>query len=331
MLSSKASPRSLQVGGKSGVAKMDADDPFHIPHLLDRRTPEEINKSGDVVDHLVLDAPTYDESDNSKIQGTQPTSINQANAIMGAQVTVVTAAKPKDLSKGYFLLEGELRKRPGGVLVKGKAMVIPLPNGLTDLKIVLMELRSPQALIYGVPKEHSSIRLMSSEEWHKEGCPSDAIPRTKEHFEWSDGPGIMMLDYDPGDGQGVLNRDELVRTIRDAVPALKKVKMLWVPSASSHIVNSDTGEDLTGLKGQRLYLIADDARDIPRAGKALVESLWAAGHGRIEASKSGQLLERTIVDAFVWQPNRLDFAAGAHCEPPLYQDRGEPIIIPEEV
>ncbi len=249
---------------------------------------------------------------------------------MSALLTVVTASVPKDLSKGYYLDKGVPQKRPGGVLIRGHAKVFGI-GCLEDLKTVLTVLRPQQALIYGVPKEHSSIRLMSSEEWHKKGCPSDAITRTKEHFEWPAGPGIMMLDYDPGVGEQVLSRDDIVRIIREVVPGLKKVPMLWLPSASSHIVNSNTGKDLTGLKGQRLYFIVDNARDIPRAGKALVEAFWAAGYGRIEISKASSLLERTIVDASVWQPNRLDFAAGATCEPPLFQDRGEPIIIPAEV
>jgi hypothetical protein len=251
------------------------------------------------------------------------------NTPASALVTVVTAAKPKNLSKGYYLDDGEVKKRAGGILVRGHAKVFSI-RSLEDLKTVLTALSTQQALIYGVTKGHNSIKLMSSNEWGKAGKPSDTIPRTKEHFEWPDGSGIMMLDYDPGPGDEALPRDELVRVVREAVPGLKNVPMLWVPSASSHIINSETDEDLTGLKGQRLYLLVDDARDIPRAGKALVDALWEAGYGRIEISKSGQQLERTIVDASVWQPNRLDFAAGANCEPPLYQDRGEPVIIPAE-
>ena len=246
-----------------------------------------------------------------------------------ASITVVTASVPKDLSKGYYLNGGELKKRTGGVLIQGHAKVFRI-RCLEELKTVITTLSPQQALIYGVPSGHISIKLMSSYEWGKAGKPSDTIPRTKEHFEWPDGPGIMMLDYDPRDVELALSRDELVQVVYEAVPGLKNVPMLWVPSASSHIINSETDEDLTGLKGQRLYLLVNDARDIPRAGKALVEALWAAGYGHIEISKSGQQLERTIVDASVWQSNRLDFAAGAKCEPPLFQDRGVPVIIPAE-
>src|SRR5262249_34403346 len=41
----------------------------------------------------------------------------------------------------------------------------------------------------------------------------------------------------------------------------------------------------------------------------IYQALWLAGHGYIMVSKSGQALDRSLVDASVWQPERLDFAA----------------------
>ena len=90
----------------------------------------------------------------------------------------------------------------------------------------------------------------------------------------------------------------------------------------------ETGEDLTGLRGQRIYLIVQEAGDIPRAGAALVDRLWAAGHGRIAVSVAGTALERCPVDSSVWQPEHLDFAAGAACGEGLVQRRGAPVLIP---
>lgn len=88
-------------------------------------------------------------------------TLKMPNSQKPVRLTVVTATKPKDLSKGYYLGEGELQKRSGGVLVQGHAKVFPLLHGLDDLKTVLLALQSPQALIYGVPKGHSSIKIMS--------------------------------------------------------------------------------------------------------------------------------------------------------------------------
>ena len=92
-------------------------------------------------------------------------------------------------------------------------------------------------------------------------------------------------------------------------------------------MNTETGDDLTGLRGQRLYWLALDARDIERAGKALQTYLWAAGYGWVDIGAAGQRLKRTLLDASVWQANRLDFAAGAECVPPLAQQRGQPVSV----
>ncbi|MBK8970500.1 MAG: hypothetical protein IPM37_03695 [Hahellaceae bacterium] len=83
---------------------------------------------------------------------------------------------------------------------------------------------------------------------------------------------------------------------------------------------------MNGLKGQRVYVGVKDATDMPRAGKVLSDRLWLADHGYYAISKSSCLLDRCLVDTSVWQPERLDFAAGAICSPPLRQDRGKPVV-----
>ena len=246
---------------------------------------------------------------------------------MNALVTVVTANVPSRLTKEFSVENGKLKSFAGGVLVEGDAAVHEFDD-LEGFKDTLKSLGTDQALIYGQPKGRTSTKLMSEERWRNTGCPDDVIPRKAEHFGWVKGPGIMMLDYDPIPEVPPMGRDKLITTIQEAAPGLSNAAMLWWPSASSHIKNSESDEDLTGLRGQRLYIHVADAGDIPRAGKALVEALWACEHGHIEISKSGAFLERTPVDSSVWQANRLDFAAGAACKPPLYQDRGDPVVIP---
>ena len=73
-----------------------------------------------------------------------------------------------------------------------------------------------------------------------------------------------------------------------------------------------------------------DARDIPRIGRVLVGRLWLSGQGIMRVSASGQFLPRTLVDATVWQANRLDFASGASTGPGLEQRRGLPLIVTAE-
>lgn len=134
-----------------------------------------------------------------------------------------------------------------------------------------------------------------------------------------------MLDHDPGAGREALDREGLVATIREAVPGLAQAALLWWPSASSCIWHGE--RELRSVSGQRLWMLVADASDIPRAGKVLVDRLWLAGHAWYEVSKAGALLERTLIDASVWQPSRLDFAGGAACGGGLEQRRGDPVPI----
>lgn len=64
--------------------------------------------------------------------------------------------------------------------------------------------------------------------------------------------------------------------------------------------------------------------DVPRFLAALGKRLVLAGYGRVEISRAGSLLERTLADLLVGSPERLDFVAGAVCDKGLEQRRPEP-------
>lgn len=243
-----------------------------------------------------------------------------------AYITVITGIEPDVLTKRFRLQDGNLEKESGGILVSGRAETRQVSN-LEDFAALLSGLGPNQALAYGVTGFQAR-DLVTEKEWKRRGCPQDPIPRTKEHFDWPESPGVLVIDYDPVDDKRVLEGEELIALLRSAVPALEHVELLWWPSASSFIYHKDSGQEVQGLRGQRVYVMVEDARDIPRAGEVIFDRLWLGGHGEIKVSKSGALLERAPVDRMVWQTNRLDFAAGSMCEPPLEQRRGEPTLIP---
>ena len=241
-----------------------------------------------------------------------------------ATLSIITAIKPARLSKGYSLgANGDLLKSPGGNLVQGGIETRDLVT-LADFAAILQALTPAQALVYGVPI-NAAARVMTRKAFADAGKPVGATTRTNDAFAWPQGPGVLMLDYDPAATGDPLGRDGLVQAIRTAAPGLSGAGLLWWPSASSCIWHGE--KERRGIMGQRLYMMVQDAADIPRAGKALVERLWLAGHGHIEISASGALLERTLVDASVWQSSRLDFAGGAACGRDLEQRRGDPVII----
>lgn len=180
--------------------------------------------------------------------------------------------------------------------------------------------------MYGV-SAHKSARIVPKAKLEavRKSAPKEAvIARDREHFGYPDGPGICMLDHDPAPGAPPLDREELLEALYLVCPALKSHPHVWTASASSCIYTTD-GRELRGILGQRVYIPVLDARDIPRFGNALYQRLWLAGLGRYDVSKSGAVLDRNIIDAAVWQPERLDFAGGAKCGEGLEQRRPEPL------
>ena len=239
--------------------------------------------------------------------------------------TVITSRKPKTLSKEYFInSEGEVDRRTVANLSDGTATLAEVET-LHEFSKLLLGLERNQALCYGVTRQ-SPVNVLSKDAFTKKGSPSDAITRTKEHFHWPNSPGIFYLDYDPVKNESPLSKDSLIEKLLSVMPSLHESGYIWWCSSSSNIFNTATDEIVNGLKGQRIYIPVKEASDIPRAGKVLVERLWLAGFGHIEIGVAGQKLERCLVDSSVWQTNRLDFAAGAQCKPPLEQRRGNPVV-----
>lgn len=216
---------------------------------------------------------------------------------LAATLTVVTNDNGT-MTKTFFLDEsGNVQKQAAAKLVYGSYRVCYVTN-LGDVNSVLNSLTSTEAAMYGRPLADQGNVVAQSVKNPAVG----AITRTRQHFQFGDYPGILMLDYDPPKGTPALLPGELMQIVRNCCPALSGVEMLWRASASSGINGS-------GVTGQRIYLFVSKASEIPRIGRLIFERLWLAGSGYYAVSKSGQLLERGPVDASVWKPEGLDFAA----------------------
>ena len=230
------------------------------------------------------------------------------------------------LTKAFSLVDGELIKRPGGHMTSGQVdrVTVTCPN---DLAGIVLNLTTHQALGFGL-SSHKIAHIVPQGILDKipQNPTMPTIARTAHNIAFAKGkPGIMMLDLDaPKDGTTPLTRDKAIALITSVCPELARAPMVICDSASSHIWNSETGEQLIGAGGLRIYIFVADASDIPRAGKVLFKRLILAGHIRIGFSSAGTMLVRSIIDSAVNQPERLDFAAGAHCQHPLEQRRPTP-------
>lgn len=98
------------------------------------------------------------------------------------------------------------------------------------------------------------------------------------------------------------------------------------PSVSSCIYD-ENGKELRGVRGQHVFGVVQNAGDIPEIGQIIADRLWLAGYGYMAVAANGNLLERTIADTSVWQPERLVFGR-ADCGDGLNQRFPEPYYSP---
>ncbi len=243
--------------------------------------------------------------------------------------TLITATTPSRLSKGFHLDDaGKLVKVPGGQLVDGLAETRTFPS-LTAFADALASLTPAHAMVYGIC-DHDRARVVPQDRLAK--IPDTRLPviaRDREHFRYPAGPAIMMIDHDTPKGAAeVLSDQELLERLYQVCLGLGRAPHVLSQSASSFIYQDD--RELIGQRGRRVYWLVADGRDIARAGAVLFKRLQLAGLGHVEIGKAGQLLERGLIDAAVYQPEHLDFCGGAACEAPLSQRRPAPIVINAE-
>lgn len=236
------------------------------------------------------------------------------------RLTVFTSHFPEKLSKTIRIDDnGKVVKEPGGAMSSGLAQIAEGSTPEAFLQL-LNSLTPSQALGFGVlTRDRAQSNICP-----KEKPVRNAVPRTKEHFCWPAGPGVLMLDYDPRPGADALTKDELLDALYTVAPGVMKVPHIWTPSAGSCIYDSRTDQELIGIRGQRIYVFVNEARRIPHALTALYDRSMAHGHGWLYITAHGKALPRTLFDLSVGQPNRYDFAGGADCIAPLVQRKPPP-------
>jgi len=186
----------------------------------------------------------------------------------------------------------------------------------------LQTIGANDCLSYGVPINEQATRVTTQRKFNAACQPTTTMPRTSAAMTWPQGPGVMLIDYDPEDV--ALTPQQLLAALYRCCPSLQGAAHVWAASTSSCLFNSKTGVEVRGVKGQRVYVFVANATDIPRAAAVLAKRAWLNGFGHIKISKSGQMLVRSIIDTTVFQPNRIDYCAPAECEPPLKQAKPTP-------
>ena len=220
------------------------------------------------------------------------------------------------MGKRFFLDDdGQLQKQANGLFSKGYVTVQNASNA-QELAELAQNLTPQDALCLGQPRGvnafgiapvatrqaqqalvHSSVQILS---------------RTKDDFSFGQGQGWLLLDYDTkGLSEAVFSRIEQLGGIMNALhhvwPELENSDFVVRPSSSAgvHII----GDPAPSVSGFHMFVRLKRAADIPQALKALHSRCWLHGLGYHMISKSGHLLDRSIVDITVGSPERLIFTA----------------------
>jgi uncharacterized protein (DUF927 family) len=230
------------------------------------------------------------------------------------EVAYLLSAPPK-MEKGKFSYRGNPVTNRCAI-----SSSLPLP-GLTG-----REGRMPREGRIETEQALKTLALSNNEAFDKACLLHEGqyiIPRSKKSFGLVAGQaGILILDYDPPKEGKALSRDELWQAIRKACPAIEGA--VWTPSSSSNIWQGD--KEVSGLKGQRLYLLIRDLGDSKRFLETLFNRLWLQGYGYMMVDAAGRLHSRTLVDRAMTHTAHLDYAGGAILGDGLSQDRPVEIL-----
>lgn len=240
----------------------------------------------------------------------------------GLTFTLLSNNQGLATKKFWLNSKGQLEKQSAAQIFDGHARQVTVAN-LDELASFYLSLKPNQAVTFGLPKK-ASADLVTVEK--KKDFPN-AIARCREDFSFSKGPAIMFIDGDADTFPEPIKTSDAFRERLIAIcPALKDANMVITSSASSYIRSSETGKFLRGSGGFHASIAVANGTDIPRAGKALGKLAWLHGYGSIKVSKSGASLVRGIIDVSVFDPERINFEAGAVCASPLEQLRPAPKV-----
>jgi P4 family phage/plasmid primase-like protien len=216
--------------------------------------------------------------------------------------TVFQSSEP--LSKRYVLGgDGTIVKTPAAQMTTGRAR-----RHLVDFAKFdeCLDKAGPNvAFCYGLHDFTNYGEIVKISTASKANPAKKILARTREFFDYRVEPGILMIDHDPHPGGPMLTPGELRTLLAQIYPPFTHAAC-WIRGSLSAGVHKK-GESAKPGRGFHLYFAVANASDIPRFGKALFNRLWLLGHGFIALSAAGSCLVRSVIDAAVFDGERLDF------------------------
>lgn len=250
----------------------------------------------------------------------QPVKSRQFDEDPGPTITIVSSSHGP-IVKRFSLRDGKITSDPVAQIYRGSAETVAAKDPRTLLGII-EDLSANQALALGRLPALGVQYPLASDALRAE----HEIARTKRFLAHPASAAWMLLDIDTkGLPEAIVDRlscGDPFDAIMRAVPELSRAPYLVRPSSSAG-VSSPSG-DTRGVTGGHVFVLVAKGTDIPRLLNAIHDRLWVEGWGYFAVSKSGQLLERSLVDLAVGGAERLIFEAAPIVEPPLSRQPPEP-------
>ena len=212
--------------------------------------------------------------------------------------------------------DGSLEKDDKNGLSIGSFHVIKCETIKDVEELIVKSSTNKNLLILGTPKHTNGVIFCKETEDNASDLGKEKIERNLKNFRYRQNEGLLLIDYDNDkefSQYGELSKEELLNIIYEVAPEIETAPHMWKTSSSSNIYQvkdkdgNKTFEEKAGIKGQHIFVHVKDASKIEFYAEELFKRFWLAGYGHISISKSGSMLERSVMDAAVNSPERLVF------------------------
>jgi hypothetical protein len=234
------------------------------------------------------------------------------------------------LSKHISLMADGSVKRDGSACCMGRGAARRLHfDTLQQFAECISSLEPHEAIALGAlrPDLPDEVRITTKSKLNGSAyLPNDLIARTADCITYRPGnPALALLDIDTKDIPGYVRTriEELGgygAALKTIIPELAGAGRIVRRSTSAGLYRLDANEEVVGSDGRHVYVPVIDGTDVERFLRRLHDRLWLHRLGWFVVSRSGQLLERSLIDRMVYAPERLVFEGAPILEPPLTQD-----------
>jgi DNA polymerase len=172
-------------------------------------------------------------------------------------------------------------------------------KGAHDFGALIRQMKSEYAIAIGSLKPDLAWQVNITTKGRLDANSSlDEVARSKEFLEFREGsPGIVLFDFD-GKSMPLEARKRLEQlggfeaAILALAPILETAGRVWRASTSSGLYRVADAHKFEKSGGEHLYVLVENAADIPRFVRAMHDAAWAVGLGWFMISASGALLAR---------------------------------------